>query len=51
MNSVMTTYDRTALIWFWKKVEVLNKQKYDKEKRKLINLDFAFLKSDEKNNL
>lgn len=32
MNNVMTTYERTALICFWKRGEVLNKQKYDREK-------------------
>lgn len=32
MNNVMTTYDRAALIYFWEKGEVLNKQKYDREK-------------------
>lgn len=51
INSVMTTYDRAALIYFWKKDEVLNKQKHDKEKRKLINLYFAFLKFDKENDL
>lgn len=42
----MTTDDRTALIYFWKKVEVLNKQNCDKEKGELIKLYFASLKSD-----
>lgn len=47
----MTTCDRATLIYFWAKAEVLNKQKYDIEKRKLINLYFASLKSDKENNL
>lgn len=46
MNSVMTTDDRVVLIYFWRKVEVLNKQNYDKEKGKLIKWYFASLKSD-----
>lgn len=51
MNSVMTACDRAALTYFQKKVEVLNKQKYDKMKRKLINLYFASFKSDKENDL
>lgn len=47
----MTRDDRAALIYFWKKVEVLNKQKYNKEKRKLINLCFVSFKSDRENDL
>ena len=42
----MTTDDRVVLIYFWRKVEVLNKQNYDKEKGKLIKWYFASLKSD-----
>ena len=51
INSAMTTYDRAAFIYFWKKDEVLNKQKYDKEKRKLINVHFEFLKFDREKDL
>ena len=49
MNRVMTTDDRAVLIYFWEKVEVLNKQSYVKEKGKLIKLYFASLKSDKEN--
>lgn len=49
LNSVLKTYDRAAFIYFWKIVEVLNRN-MTKEKRKLINLYFASLQSD-KNDL
>lgn len=38
LNSVLKTYDRAAFIYFWKMVEVLNKQKYDKREKEADKL-------------